>query len=100
MYTFHITYKKVKLNADSTIGDDETQRYGSSMSQSQTLLPLRTSTLKKRHSIGTKASMRRMGSATTGVLTLADLQERSNVYNVSVPTRGSPTEILARRFEG
>ena len=82
----------------------------STMSQSHALTPLRGGTLKKRQSLKRADSMRRSGSrkgsrpGSIRSLTFADDvaghgSEMNDAFFSPVPTSGSPTEILANRFQ-
>ena len=100
-------------------GDDEggaanIHRADSTISQSNTLLPSRGGTLKKKHSLKRGSSLKRSGSrkslhaGTVRSLALdekekhADEQgrEMNSAFYTPVPTTGNPTEILANRFQG
>lgn len=94
-------------------GGEGMQRSNSTMSQSHTLTPSRGGTLKKRRSLSKKGSVKRSGSqrssyagSTKGLTTGdasyddADNEEMNSAFFVPVPTTGSPTEILANRFQG
>lgn len=76
------------------------------MSQSHTLTPSRGGTLKKRQSLSRKNSLKRGGSrrgsrpGSVRSLTFADGSEMQSAFFTPVPTTGSPTEILANRFQG
>ena len=87
------------------------QRSSSGMSQSQTLTPSRGGTLKKRQSLKRGNSLRRsssrrsLGAGSVKSLNLGDKEryEGSDFYSAfytPIPTKGSPTEILANRFQG
>ena len=95
----------------STVGDGEIRRANSTMSQSHTLTPSRGGTLKKRQSLSRKNSLKRSGSkkgsrpGSVRSLTFADDEgphssEMNSAFFTPVPTTGSPTEILANRFQG
>lgn len=95
----------------SAVGDNDTHNATSTMSQSQTLTPSRGGTLKKRQSLSRKNSLKRSGSrkdsrpGSVQSLTLADDvgghgSEMNSAFFTPVPTTGSPTEILANRFQG
>ena len=85
----------------------------STVSQSQTLTPSRGGTLKKRQSLSKKASLKRkdsgkrsraasirsFGGGDPGALP-GDQMELNNAFFTPIPTTGSPTEILANRFQG
>lgn len=82
------------------------------MSQSYTLTPSRGGTLKKRQSLSRKNSVKqsgsRKGSRAGSVRSLAFADdvigshdsEMHSAFFTPVPTTGSPTEILANRFQG
>lgn len=87
------------------------QRADSTMSQSHTLTPSRGGTLKKRQSLSRKNSIKRSGSKrgshprSVKDLTFADGvgghgSEMHSAFFTPVPTSGSPTDILADRFQG
>lgn len=99
----------------STVGggtSDELRRRNSTMSQSHTLTPSRGGTLKKRQSLKKKGSLRRSASGKNGrpdsmrsfdgekEVYSGDHAELNNAFFTPVPTTGSPTEILANRFQG
>lgn len=95
----------------STFGEIDTRHATSTMSQSHTLTPSRGGTLKKRQSLSRKNSLKRSGSrkdshpGSVKSLTLTDYvgeqgSEMNNAFFTPVPTTGSPTEILASRFQG
>ena len=94
----------------STVGANDLQR-ADSMTQSHPLTPSRGGTLKKRQSLSRKNSMKRSGSrkesrpGSVKSLTFADdvggqTPEMQSAFFTPVPTGGSPTEILANRFQG
>lgn len=94
-----------------TAGANDMHRSDSTMSQSHTLTPSRGGTLKKRQSLSRKNSLKRNGSRKDGrpgsvkSLTFADDvgghgSEMNSAFFTPVPTSGSPTEILANRFQG
>ena len=95
----------------STVGESELRRTNSAASQSQTLTPSKGGTLKKRQSLSRRTSLKRTGSkkesrpGSVRSLTFADdtgvqSAEMNNAFYTPVPTSGSPTEILANRFQG
>lgn len=95
----------------STVGESDTHHANFTMSQSQTLTPSRGGTLKKRQSLSRKNSLKRSGSrknsrpGSVKSLTFADDvvghgPEMNSAFFTPVPTTGSPTEILANRFQG
>ncbi|KAI9822162.1 MAG: hypothetical protein M1832_003165 [Thelocarpon impressellum] len=84
-------------------------RSDSTKSLSSVLTPSRGGTLKKKASLSRKSSLKRGGSRRNSradsVRSLAlgddDGGERSsNVFSTPIPTSGSPTDILANRFQG
>lgn len=96
-------------------GIGELQRSDSQMSQSHTLTPSRGGgTLKKKPSLSKKGSLRKSGSkrsSRAGSVRSLILGEKekyssaggddpSNAFYVPIPTTGSPTDILANRFQG
>ena len=94
----------------TTVGDStEMRRTPSNTSQSHTLTPSRGGTLKKKNSLSKRASLKRGGSkrlSRTGSiksLIYADDvagSQANDAFYTPVPTRGSPTEVLANRFQG
>ena len=96
----------------STVGANDIHRTDSTMSQSHTLTPSRGGTLKKRQTLSRKNSIKRSGSrkesrpGSVRSLTYADelggghTSEMQSAFFTPVPTSGSPTEILANRFQG
>lgn len=96
--------------ASSTVEESGTHLHTSTMSESHTLTPSRGGTLKKRQSLSRKTSMKRSGSrkesrpGSVKSLEFADDvggrgTEMSSAFFTPVPTTGSPTEILANRFQ-
>ena len=91
---------------------DGLRRADSTMSQSHTLTPSRGGTLKKKQSLKKKSSLKRSASGkinrpdsirSSGGEKEAyggDQAELNNAFFTPVPTTGSPTEILANRFQG
>ena len=89
-------------------------RVDSTKSITNTLTPSKGGTLKKRNSLGRKSSLKRSGSRRSShvgsvrSLGLADGDrfggedgdESNSVFATPVPTIGSPTDILANRFQG
>ena len=90
----------------------EMHRANSSMSQSHTLTPSRGGTLKKKQSLkrsGSKRTGSRRNSFAGSIKGLAvgdqqydgaDDEQMNSAFFTPVPTTGSPTEILANRFQG
>ncbi|KAL8870730.1 MAG: hypothetical protein Q9174_003290 [Haloplaca sp. 1 TL-2023] len=87
-------------------------RSNSTMSQSHTLTPSRGGTLKKKRSLSKKGSVKRAGSrrssyagsitgleATGQQFDGANDEQTNDAFFTPVPTTGSPTEILANRFQ-
>ncbi|KAL8915563.1 MAG: hypothetical protein Q9171_000128 [Xanthocarpia ochracea] len=91
---------------DSGSGGD-IHRSDSTKSQSHTLTPSRGGTLKKKQSLSKKGSVRRTGSRRNShVGSVRDQQydganddEMNSAFFTPVPTTGTPTEILANRFQ-
>ena len=91
----------------------DTHGESSNLSQSQTLTPSRGGTLKKRQSLRKKNSVKRSMSGrlsrTNSMKSLVGSEkeaysgehasELNNVFFTPVPTSGSPTEMLANRFQ-
>ena len=103
------SFRNSTLNdGPSSVGDNNLQRAGSTMSQSQTLTPSRGGTLKKRQSLSRRTSLtrntsmkgERPASQAFADDTLAQNPEMNDAFFTPVPTTGSPTEILANRFQG
>lgn len=90
----------------------EMRRSNSQMSQSQTLMPSRGGTLKKKASLRRTGSLKRSsskrssraGSVRSLVLgekeKYGEGEEYNSAFYTPVPTVGSPTDILANRFQG
>jgi hypothetical protein len=92
----------------------ERQRVNSTTSQSHTVTPSRGGTLKKRRSLSRKGSLKRelsRRSSRPGSIKGVGLDgqgehvgdagsEYNSVFHTPVTTSGSPTEILATRFQG
>lgn len=90
----------------------ELRRSTSQMSQSQTLMPSKGGTLKKKASLRMTGSVKRSGSRRSSragsvrSLSLGDKEkygegeEFNSAFYTPVPTAGSPTDILANRFQG
>ncbi|PYH46812.1 SLM1 family PH domain-containing protein [Aspergillus saccharolyticus JOP 1030-1] len=88
------------------------QRSASQMSQSRSATPTRSGTLRKKASLSRKSSMRRSGSkrslraGSVRSLILGDKEkygvdgeDPNSAFYIPVPTDGSPTEVLANRFQ-
>lgn len=92
----------------------ERQRISSTASQSHTVIPSRGGTLKKRRSLSRKGSLKRelsRRSSRPGSIKGVGLDgqeehvgdagsEYNSAFHTPVTTSGSPTEILATRFQG
>lgn len=104
----------VASQRDSVVVDGPSgmQRSASQMSQTRSATPTRTSTLKKKASLSKRGSMRRSGSKRSlragSVRSLvlgdkekygADGEDPNSAFYVPIPTNGSPTEVLANRFQ-
>ena len=97
---------------DTMVDGGGLTRPESQMSQSQTLLPSRGGTLKKRGSLkksgSIKRSLSRRSSYAGSVRSLslgekekyAGNEEMKSAFYTPVPTSGNPTEMLANRFQG
>jgi hypothetical protein len=97
----------------SSILDDGAAGLNRSASTASTAVPAqapsRSNTLKKRNSIkrsGSTKSLKRSGSRRSlaagsikGVTGAGDSEDFNSVFYTPVPTQGSPTEILANRFQ-
>ena len=101
----------VRYPRSLTVGEGDTQHAVFTKSQSHTLTPSHAGTLKKRQSLGQKNSLKRSGSrkhshaGSVRSLTVADDvdangSEMNSAFFTPVPTTGSPTDILANRFQG
>ncbi|PWY88486.1 hypothetical protein BO70DRAFT_286129 [Aspergillus heteromorphus CBS 117.55] len=98
----------VVLDGPSSAG---MQRSVSQMSQSRSATPTRSSTLKKKASLTKRGSMRRSSSkrslraGSVRSLVLGDKEkygadeDPNSAFYIPVPTNGSPTEVLANRFQ-
>ncbi|RAH76098.1 PH domain protein [Aspergillus japonicus CBS 114.51] len=88
------------------------QRSASQMSQSRSATPTRSGTLRKKASLSKRGSMRRSGSkrslraGSVRSLVLGDREkygvdgeDPNSAFYIPVPTDGSPTEVLANRFQ-
>ncbi|KAL3461405.1 hypothetical protein BJX64DRAFT_300159 [Aspergillus heterothallicus] len=94
-------------------GPSGVQRSVSQMSQSRSATPTRSGTLKKKSSLSKRGSMRRSGSrrslraGSVRSLVLGDKEkypvdgdeDMNSAFYIPVPTTGSPTEVLANRFQ-
>ncbi|GKZ21088.1 hypothetical protein AbraIFM66951_002479 [Aspergillus brasiliensis] len=102
----------VASQRDSMDGPPNMQRSVSQMSQTRSATPTRSSTLKKKASLSKRGSMRRSGSKRSlragSVRSLvlgdkekygADGEDPNSAFYVPIPTNGSPTEVLANRFQ-
>ena len=93
----------------SSILESSLQRSNSGMSQGETMIPSRGGTLKKKASLKRGSSLKRSSSRRSSragsVRSLAlqpsgDMDEMNSAFYSPVPTSGSPTDILANRFQG
>jgi hypothetical protein len=94
------------------VGVPELHRSASQMSQSQTQTPSRGGTLKKKASLKRTGSLMRTSSRRSSragsvrSVTLGEKEkygqseEMNSIFFCPVPTSGSPTELLANRFQG
>lgn len=100
---------------DSGFGSSTTpglQRSGSQLSQSATAIPSRGGTLKKKASLKRTGSLNRSGSKKSSYagsvrsIRLGDKEkydsdaEHNSAFYCPVPISGSPTDLLADRFQG
>lgn len=80
-----------------------TLSYGSSKSGT---VVSRSNTLKKQKSLSRRTSLKRSGSkksiAAGSIKTMggAENEEYNSIFHTPIPTSGTPTEILANRFQG
>lgn len=93
-------------------GTSGLQRSGSQLSQSATAVPSRGGTLKKKASLKRTSSLNRSGSkrgsyaGSVRSLKLGDgekyetTEEQNSAFYCPIPTTGSPTDLLADRFQG
>lgn len=93
-------------------GSSGLQRSGSQVSQSTTAIPSRGGTLKKKASLKRTGSLNRSGSKKSSYagsvrsLRLGEkekyepAEEHNSAFYCPVPITGSPTELLADRFQG
>lgn len=99
-----------RTRGSSVLGDGELQR---SVSRASTLnqgaAPSRSGTLKKKGSVKRSGSLKRSGSRRSthaGSIRGVSIEDEghqnrhNSVFYTPVPTSGSPTEILANRFQG
>ncbi|KAE8356899.1 hypothetical protein BDV28DRAFT_126383 [Aspergillus coremiiformis] len=89
------------------------QRSASQLSNTRSATPTRSGTLKKKSSLSKRSSMRRSGSkkslraGSVRSLILGDkekysvdgVEDQNSAFHIPVPTNGSPTEVLADRFQ-
>lgn len=91
----------------------DTPRADSQASVSHAALPSRAGTLRKKASLSKKGSLRKSGSrknSRAGSVRSMNLGEKekygivqddfNSAFFIPIPTSGSPTEILANRFQG
>jgi len=98
------------VDAGGTAGD--LHRSNSPMSGSQLAVPARGGTLKKKPSLHKTASLRRTNSKRSSYAgsvrsmklgekeKYGETDESNSAFYCPVPTSGSPTELLATRFQG
>ncbi|KAF2717871.1 hypothetical protein K431DRAFT_288211 [Polychaeton citri CBS 116435] len=99
-------------HGSSVAGDDEGRALNRSASTASTAVapqqgvPSRNNTLKKKGSIRRNASLKRSSSKKSlkagsikGVHTAKDADNFNSVFFTPIPTTGTPTEILANRFQ-
>ena len=110
--SIHLVDNAMVDNPESSVtGESDTHHATSPTSQSHTLTPSRGGTLKKRQSLSRKNSLKQSGSrknsrpGSVKSLTFADdiggqASEMNSAFFTPVPTTGSPTDILANRFQG
>jgi hypothetical protein len=99
---FRDDYTDISGPLGSQYGDNSLRRSSSTASIS------RSNTLKKQKSLSRKSSLRRsnskrsMRAGSIGGITYDDTSgvDKRSVYYTPVPTSGSPTNILANRFQG
>jgi hypothetical protein len=100
-----------RTRGSSVIDGDIPQRSASRASAlNQGATPSRSGTLKKRNSVKRSASLKRSGSRRStyaGSIRGVSVEDEerggskhNSVFYTPVPTTGSPTEILANRFQG
>lgn len=104
-----------ELEDDARDGSErapELPRTDSHVSVSQTLLPSRGGTLKKKPSLHKSASLKRTASKRSSYAgsvrsvqlgekeKYGETEETNSVFYCPVPTTGNPTELLATRFQG
>lgn len=90
----------------------ELPRTNSHLSTSQSILPSRSGTLKKKPSLHKSASLKRTASKRSSYAgsvrsmklgekeKYGETEETNSVFYCPVPTSGNPTELLASRFQG
>ena len=88
-------------------GEDAAGIQRSASRASNTGTPSRSGTLKKRNSVKRTSSLKRSGSRRSvkagSIKGFGDSASDSNfnsIFHTPIPTSGSPTEILANRFQG
>ncbi|KAL2811126.1 hypothetical protein BJX63DRAFT_292571 [Aspergillus granulosus] len=109
---FHEELDSISRRA-SMDGPSGIQRSASQLSQSHAATLTRSGTLKKKSSLSKRGSMRRSGSrrsmraGSVRSLVLGDKEkypvdgdeDMNSAFYIPVPTTGSPTEVLANRFQ-
>lgn len=113
---FHEDLPTISLHESSIMDGhtaSDTPRPGSQTSVSHPALPSRSGTLKKKASLSRKGNLRRGGSrksSRAGSVRSLNLGEKekygitqddvNSAFYIPIPTSGTPTEILANRFQG
>jgi hypothetical protein len=114
---FNEDFDAVRPSTSTTEGDHANtniKRSDSVMSQSNTLLPSRGGTLRKKQSLKKSSGLRRsssrrsLGAGSMKSLALGEReryadghgQEIYSAFFTPIPTSGNPTEMLANRFQG
>lgn len=99
-------------NANHNMTGGELRRSSSQMSQSHTVMPSRGGTLKKKASLRKTGSIKRSSSRRSSragsvrSLALGEKEkygeggEFNSAFYTPVPTVGTPTDVLANRFQG
>lgn len=101
-------------NNASSVRNGSALLQGQSMGDAYTMTPSRGGTLKKRNSLSKKSSVKRSDSRRSTAtdimkgriidheekLVVGDEDNTNSAYYTPVPTSGTPTEVLANRFQG
>lgn len=105
------SYEDAPMSANQEAAP-ELPRTNSHLSTSQSILPSRSGTLKKKPSLHKSTSLKRTASKRSSyagsVRSLklgekekyGETEETNSVFYCPVPTSGNPTELLANRFQG